>query len=369
MRRYRRRSLTGSFAYGLVIAASGAGLAVAAHHVLAPPGPESEVAAVDRNVAETASATLDRWSRLFGMHRAEAGGTEAPAKAVAAPAAGDVEPEARPDVGERQRVVTAEASKALVRNIQTELQRVGCYTGGAHGNWDMPTQMALAAFNEVVKVQIGSSGPEYVHLTLLQGHGTRACARPCTVEDGLKACVPRPAVAKARPAGAPRSPAAESDVARPEAPRVAAAPLPPAAVPTPPSPVLIREGSWRPATGAMPPAAPPPAQSNPPPASPAAPQLAAAPPSAAPLPGRSALGGPSPATDPVIDRRDQPSLPPAAIAPTAAGPAAPPTAARPGAAPRRETRETSQARRSGGGSGEAQGRSREIFTRLNRDSP
>ena len=67
------------------------------------------------------------------------------------------------------------AKRELTRMIQRELARVGCYSGAADGNWSDDTRGAMAAFNGSVRVELPVTGPDYILLTLLQGHGARAC--------------------------------------------------------------------------------------------------------------------------------------------------------------------------------------------------
>ncbi len=74
---------------------------------------------------------------------------------------------------------TSGGRSSLVTSIQTELRRVGCYAGDADGAWNDQTQAALTAFNSSVHVNLPTDRPDYIHLTLLQGHSAKACSRSC----------------------------------------------------------------------------------------------------------------------------------------------------------------------------------------------
>jgi hypothetical protein len=69
---------------------------------------------------------------------------------------------------------------SLVASIQRELTRVGCYAGEADGSWTNHTKVAMRAFNDSVHVSLGTDQPDYILLTLLQGHSGKACARACS---------------------------------------------------------------------------------------------------------------------------------------------------------------------------------------------
>lgn len=378
VRYYRRRSMLGAFGYGLVVAASGAGLAIGAFLVLAPPGGETDEPSEVRNVLDAASSTYQRWARAFGVGgseqpgKHEQAGKETVAEVVASPSPSQVRvaaPLSTEAETRKQQLASAEANRALVRNIQAELKRVGCHAGSASGSWDASTQIAMTAFAEVANVHVDVGAPDYGHLTLLQGHDARACARACSTDSGVKGCLPRAVVAK-RPGqdgasvtapGETRSRSQEVAVpAVPPPARVVAAP-PPSLTAVPPPPVLVREGQWRASSGSAPPVAQPPPQ-------PAQPQVVAAPP-VQPLPGRFSLGGPG--TEPAPAQDAAPSVPVAltpvpGAAPAAVAPAARPTVQRE-REPRREARPAREPRPAGGDEGAR--RSREIFSRLNRDSP
>lgn len=93
---------------------------------------------------------------------------------------------------------------SLTASIQDELKRVGCYAGEANGSWNAQTQAAMKAFNTSVHVNLGTERPDYILLTLLQGHSAKACSRTCD-SDPTRAgtCVDKSIEARAVPASGP----------------------------------------------------------------------------------------------------------------------------------------------------------------------
>jgi hypothetical protein len=71
------------------------------------------------------------------------------------------------------------AQTRLTLAIQTELTRLGCYDGRIDGDWSNATRRAMQAFNGSVRTTIPVDRSDYILLTLLQGHKTRACGLPC----------------------------------------------------------------------------------------------------------------------------------------------------------------------------------------------
>ncbi|MFV0297181.1 MAG: hypothetical protein ACK5JT_13800 [Hyphomicrobiaceae bacterium] len=90
----------------------------------------------------------------------------------------------------------------LARSIQRELHRVGCLASDANGVWNDETRTAMRAFNTSVRVNLPVERPDYILLTLLQGHSSKACSRTC--EGGSSnSCVDKSIEARAIPPAAP----------------------------------------------------------------------------------------------------------------------------------------------------------------------
>ena len=136
-------------------------------------------------------------------------------RAPLAPAA-NVAPAATPKPSTWTTIVTAEQTEAvslkssapndaqtrfeLARDLQRQLKRVGCYQGEINGAWTPATKAAMVAFMDRVNASLPTGEPDYILLTLVQGHNGIACGVDCpsgqvSAEGGR--CVPRAVVAQA----------------------------------------------------------------------------------------------------------------------------------------------------------------------------
>ncbi len=104
-----------------------------------------------------------------------------------------------------------DARRRLASSIQVELKRVGCYAGEVDGDWGQASQRAMKSFNDRVKATLPINQPDYILLTLLQGHTTMACgAAVCPrgeVDSGDGSCKPRAVVTENRLRSTPAEPA------------------------------------------------------------------------------------------------------------------------------------------------------------------
>ncbi len=107
------------------------------------------------------------------------------------------------DIGQRKlsssRPADEDARRELVRDLQRELKRVGCFDGEVNGTWNPLTKKAMIAFTDRVNATLPLDEPDYILLTLVQGHGSQACGKSCPAgqaynEDGR--CLPRAIVAQ-----------------------------------------------------------------------------------------------------------------------------------------------------------------------------
>ncbi len=121
--------------------------------------------------------------------------TEEPAtpRRAAAPASGKNFTSLRPG--------DPDARAQLVRDLQYELKRVGCYSGEVHGSWNPGTKHAMKLFTDRVNATLPLEEPDYVLLTLVQNEKPGTCGRGCpegqlASEDGR--CLPRAIVAQQR---------------------------------------------------------------------------------------------------------------------------------------------------------------------------
>lgn len=131
---------------------------------------------------------------------------------VAAPAPG-MAPSDRPAVA-WSAIVTADQSQQaritsskpadsetriqLTRDLQSELKRVGCYGGDVNGAWTASTKKAMSAFMDRVNATLPVNEPDYILLTLVQGHAAKACGIACPTGQtagGDGRCVPQAVIA------------------------------------------------------------------------------------------------------------------------------------------------------------------------------
>ncbi len=92
-----------------------------------------------------------------------------------------------------------DARRELVRDLQRELKRVGCFEGEITGAWGSSSKRAMTAFTERVNATLPLEEPDYILLTLVQGHPAQACGKSCpsgqVMNDDNK-CLPSAIVAQ-----------------------------------------------------------------------------------------------------------------------------------------------------------------------------
>jgi hypothetical protein len=71
----------------------------------------------------------------------------------------------------------------LVRQLQHELTRVGCYAGEINGIWTPSTRRAMEALIGQLNGKLPTARPEPVHLALVQGQHARICDQCPTGDD------------------------------------------------------------------------------------------------------------------------------------------------------------------------------------------
>jgi hypothetical protein len=109
----------------------------------------------------------------------------------------------------------------LIRALQRELRRTGCYAGRVNGEWTRSTQSAMKTFTARVNASLPVDRPDIVLLALLQGERRVACGS-CPAGQQLGPggdCLPVAVLARAA-----RGEAATNEPAVVAAPRPAASP-------------------------------------------------------------------------------------------------------------------------------------------------
>ena len=81
---------------------------------------------------------------------------------------------------EPSRVVPPAGNRAaLVRELQKELTRVGCYDGDISGTWTTSSRRAMRDFTDRVNAKLPIDEPDQILLSLVQGHRQKACGIAC----------------------------------------------------------------------------------------------------------------------------------------------------------------------------------------------
>lgn len=247
------------------------------------PAPASDAA----NAAPQAAAPPDRTAEARAP---------APAPAVTAPKPWTAAVTASPHFSPLpSRAGNADPRSELTVSLQKELKRVGCYDGEIHGWWNASSKRAMKAFTDRVNATLPIEEPDYILLTLVQGHGGAACGGTCPSDQILAGdgqCMPRAIVAQAAKKKAKRQTAKAATV-KPADARVADV------KPSTPSrqvgPAALPSDGWRATTIVS--AAPAAAATTVTPADATTAQAAPGP-APAPLPGRMAVGAPIPGAAP-----------------------------------------------------------------------
>lgn len=88
---------------------------------------------------------------------------------------------------------------SLARELQRELKRVGCYSGEISGVWTTSSRMAMKAFTDHANATLPIDNPDYILLSLVQGHKGTVCGAPCPTGQTateVGRCVPAAVLAK-----------------------------------------------------------------------------------------------------------------------------------------------------------------------------
>jgi len=81
----------------------------------------------------------------------------------------------------------------LIKELQRELGRVGCYGGEINGVWTESTRRAMQTFTSRVNASLPTERPDHILLAILQSYPDKTCKKPCpsgetSAPDGR--CVP-----------------------------------------------------------------------------------------------------------------------------------------------------------------------------------
>jgi hypothetical protein len=95
---------------------------------------------------------------------------------------------------------------SLVRALQRELKRTGCYRGPVTGEWTRESRKAMQALTVRLNAELPVEAPDNVLLALVEGQPENICSASCPNGEGLAAdgrCLPTALLAKSLPAAPP----------------------------------------------------------------------------------------------------------------------------------------------------------------------
>lgn len=87
---------------------------------------------------------------------------------------------------------------SVVRAVQQQLKRAGCYSGRVNGVWSPSTRKAMAAFTTVVNARLPVNRADPVLLVLIESNPAALCSPDCA-RDGGEVCGAPAAAQDARP--------------------------------------------------------------------------------------------------------------------------------------------------------------------------
>ena len=106
----------------------------------------------------------------------------APTPAPAAPAPAVPAPEKNVAVASLN---PAPSQSEIIKSVQSELRRVGCYSGNANGDWDSSSQHSLSQFNRSAGTRLDTKTVNADTLDAIKQKSSRVC--PLVCEHGFKA--------------------------------------------------------------------------------------------------------------------------------------------------------------------------------------
>jgi hypothetical protein len=113
---------------------------------------------------------------------------------------------------------------SIIRELQKELKRVGCYDGEINAVWTPMIRKAIKDFTDWVNASLPADQPDNILLSLVQGHADPACGKSCPVGEGLsqdgRRCLPNAILAHAAKKASPMVAATEVRKTMPAPPLV-----------------------------------------------------------------------------------------------------------------------------------------------------
>lgn len=118
-------------------------------------------------------------------------------------------------LGARQATSSLPSDRSqVVRDLQRELTRVGCYDGELHGVWTPASRRAMKAFLDRSNAALPADEPDQILLSLVQATRDKVCGAGCPAGQGLAEegrCVPNPILAGRKGPAAARAASARAE--------------------------------------------------------------------------------------------------------------------------------------------------------------
>src|SRR5262249_2951499 len=143
-------------------------------------------AAADAKAAEQAQLAAQK-AKEQAQQQAAAAEQQRVNLAGAAPDASNAKPNDKPNdkPGTTVAALTPTAPADLTRPVQTELGRVGCFSGQADGNWNSASQRSLSQFNRYAGTKFDVKVASTDALDAVKAKPSRVC--PLVCDRGFKA--------------------------------------------------------------------------------------------------------------------------------------------------------------------------------------
>jgi uncharacterized caspase-like protein len=150
---------------------------------LAAAGAQKETQAqaeADARAAEQARLDSERAQQLAQQQAADA-----ERKRIEAPPARAAQLAPRENLASLNPTAPAASQNDINKSVQTELRRVGCYSGNVDGDWDSDSQRSLSQFNRSSGMKLDVKTANADTLDAIKQKSTRVC--PLVCEHGFKA--------------------------------------------------------------------------------------------------------------------------------------------------------------------------------------
>jgi hypothetical protein len=159
----------------------GVGLLVAAQYLRGMPSAQLEIPAA--GIPQLDGSILGKANALAALRTGNETGSIAPAATETwitevVPSTVTIKPAIASGTASRLTTLKPageDAGRAMTRDIQSELIRLGCYRGQSDGRWSPALQQALTDFTSRLNARLPIDGPDYSVLTIARSQTAPVC--------------------------------------------------------------------------------------------------------------------------------------------------------------------------------------------------